>query len=1344
MASRIYLYSNFLSSYLSDFLLTPLSDIIYIPISGLLQRVNFFLLRDFRVISCSLLQLALHRAIILLFGFVPLICSIFLWLILLFSDALVLHLLSSVVLYLTSSVLPPLTSISHLFSRAEPRAIKISGALPFGISDPDYHRRRRALRRQRRRYERAVALVGDSSIDPSLHTKLQSAGASQHELFLVHDSGATRCLLCATSSPLLPYLKNRRPAPPGFVTVGGGRRLPYCELGEIGGVTFTTVNDLRYDLYSAVSAAKRGVKTVIEYDQYGKNRSHLCDRKSGNVTPLVERNGMLAIPMTQFLWQENDSTCATGLASCGNDSFALAHDILPSLNETDADFLIHRRLAHASERQLRALARVGAKGVHLFGALPKWCHSCYTAKHKREPTSKKSNRHPNARPGQYLHSDLSSVSVQAIGGYKYVLTAVDEASGYYLVKLLRSKVDTLPAMRELAAEFKALTKRDVVQWTFDRGSEFIDRKVKSFVHNELLASTFYANVESPWENGLAERSFGVLFDMTRAMLHDSKCPTHMWGLAIQHAAYVHNRLPARKLGDKSPHHVLSGRPADVSKLRVFGCPAMVYVRERERRNKISHRSVHAIFVGMSTAGNGWIFLTGAGKTFKSVKFIDSKDVKFNEMFMDMRGPCNTIFKDGQSFDQPLSESGSDYGTNFEAHEDDDIFVELTSNVPIRISPSTSASHSESSSSPAPASDPTPSRSRSRRSSPANWPGPTRSSRVKNPPHKFNPDLSNYASQLTRGSAGLVTSSGSTGNDDYTLDECFSLFSVDYQSVCCLAASGASAGADPVAATFQGDPVSWKSILAMAPADSLRYKKATLKELEGLKRKCIKLIPKSSIPHGHRVYHASVNWVTKFVNGEYLKTKCRACFAGSSYDKSNSDCFAPTAKFASVLIVLCLAAMMRLFCTGLDYEMAYLNAPLDELCFMRAPTCMRETNDQGEELYWQCETCIYGHPRSGALWAKHMAKAFRDYGFYQLRTDQCLFVIWRDSTTFAIVVTHTDDCIVASNDRAYGDFIRSELLKLFPGTDLGKLDAFCGVKIIHTDFGLQLSLRHYLDNFFALFNVKPLVGALSPLPSRPLTTDCPANPVDWIKSRYLKITGMLIWVYTHCRLDLAWPIHAVTRVMHNPSEHHLGILMHLCRYVCSTADWNLCYRRDDNLVNMVPGTMDFTFYTFCDSSYADDPVSMCSTGGYYVKLAPEQGVVCGKSFLARSPALSSTEAEYVCCAEAAKQSAWVKQLLEELGIFKSVKFELLEDSEPCLNALRRSVSDSRFKHVRIYFHFLRDLIRERWCSVVKIGTADQTADLCTKLLPPSTVKKHSHSVLGLDASSKPPMRFSYIT
>jgi hypothetical protein len=65
-----------------------------------------------------------------------------------------------------------------------------------------------------------------------------------------------------------------------------------------------------------------------------------------------------------------------------------------------------------------------------------------------------------------------------------------------------------------------------------------------------------------------------------------------------------------------------------------------------------------------------------------------------------------------------------------------------------------------------------------------------------------------------------------------------------------------------------------------------------------------------------------------------------------------------------------------------------------------------------------------------------------------------------------------------------------------------------------------------------------------------------------------------------------------------------------------------------------------------------------------------------------------------------------------------------------NALKRNVSDSRFRHARAYYHFIRDAIRNGWCAVVKIGTDLQTGDLATKLLPSKTVLFHSKTVLGI--------------
>jgi hypothetical protein len=95
-----------------------------------------------------------------------------------------------------------------------------------------------------------------------------------------------------------------------------------------------------------------------------------------------------------------------------------------------------------------------------------------------------------------------------------------------------------------------------------------------------------------------------------------------------------------------------------------------------------------------------------------------------------------------------------------------------------------------------------------------------------------------------------------------------------------------------------------------------------------------------------------------------------------------------------------------------------------------------------------------------------------------------------------------------------------------------------------------------------------------------------------------------------------------------------------------------------------------------------------------------------------------------------QGAFVKQFLDETRLFKSVSFELHEDSQPMINAQKRNVSQSRFKHMRTKHHYLRKLIYDGWCKLIKISTKKNAADMTTKILPATTVSVFSKVVLGL--------------
>ncbi len=138
----------------------------------------------------------------------------------------------------------------------------------------------------------------------------------------------------------------------------------------------------------------------------------------------------------------------------------------------------------------------------------------------------------------------------------------------------------------------------------------------------------------------------------------------------------------------------------------------------------------------------------------------------------------------------------------------------------------------------------------------------------------------------------------------------------------------------------------------------------------------------------------------------------------------------------------------------------------------------------------------------------------------------------------------------------------------------------------------------------------------------------------------------------------------------------------------------------------------------------------STGGWYFWLHKGQGAVAAKSGQTKDIPLSSTKSETIWGGSAAMQGAFLKQLLDETKLFRSSAFEIHEDSQPMINAQKRNVSQSRFKHMRTKHHYIRKLIFDGWCKLIKIPSKMNTADMATKILPASTVSIFSKIVLGL--------------
>ena len=97
------------------------------------------------------------------------------------------------------------------------------------------------------------------------------------------------------------------------------------------------------------------------------------------------------------------------------------------------------------------------------------------------------------------------------------------------------------------------------------------------------------------------------------------------------------------------------------------------------------------------------------------------------------------------------------------------------------------------------------------------------------------------------------------------------------------------------------------------------------------------------------------------------------------------------------------------------------------------------------------------------------------------------------------------------------------------------------------------------------------------------------------------------------------------------------------------------------------------------------------------------------------ALSTTKAEYMAVTEAIKEALWLKGLFGEFNLHQGVTV-IYYDSQSAIHLTKDQMYHERTKHIKIKYHFIRDIIGEGKVLVRKINTKENPADMFTKSLP----------------------------
>uniref|UniRef100_A0A2N9GFK1 CCHC-type domain-containing protein n=1 Tax=Fagus sylvatica TaxID=28930 RepID=A0A2N9GFK1_FAGSY len=471
-------------------------------------------------------------------------------------------------------------------------------------------------------------------------------------------------------------------------------------------------------------------------------------------------------------------------------------------------------------------------------------------------------------------------------------------------------------------------------------------------------------------------------------------------------------------------------------------------------------------------------------------------------------------------------------------------------------------------------------------------------------------------------------------------------------------------------TSSEDPSTFQEAIESSEKD--KWMEAMVEENESLsKNKTWELteLPKGKKPIGCKWVFKKKEAVSE-KEGERFKARLVAKGYSQRHGIDYDEVFSPVVRHTSIRAVLALVADQDLELEQLDVKTAFLHGNLEEEIFMVQPEGFKQPGT--ENLVCRLKKSLYGLKQSPRQWLKSL------------------------------------------------------LHKEFEMKDLGVAKKILGMEIRRDRKArkLWLSQKNYIRKVLKKFSMLDAKPVSTPLANhfRLSGSQCPKNEEEienMSKVPYASAVGCLMYAMVCTRPDLAHAMSTVSRYMANPGREHWNAVKWIFRYLKGTAEHGILFSRQSG-TNSVVG--------YVDADYACEVDDRRSTTGYVFTLSG--GPICWKSTLQSIVAMSTTEAEYMAVAEAAKEVLWLKGLVKELSLNQG-GVQMHCDSQSVIYLAENQVYHAKTKHIDVRFHKIRELIVTGDIVLEKVHTSENAADMLTK---PVTTAKFKHCLDLVNVSS----------
>ena len=353
--------------------------------------------------------------------------------------------------------------------------------------------------------------------------------------------------------------------------------------------------------------------------------------------------------------------------------------------------------------------------------------------------------------------------------------------------------------------------------------------------------------------------------------------------------------------------------------------------------------------------------------------------------------------------------------------------------------------------------------------------------------------------------------------------------------------------------------------------------------------------------------------------------------------------------------------------------------------------------------------LYGLNQAPRNFYYHAAGIFKDIGFKQSQSDECLFT-YDGPEGQVILGLYVDDMFYAcSNDKTM-EWFRKQLSDRFKITHFDNPDQFVGMDIEWKRNRATLCMERHIQGALKRYDITP-----DPKITMPMNPDLKTAAYDGVATKeevsaYRSICGSLLFIAGCARPDICFALSVCTQYLLNPSSAHMDMALRILHYLGNTPKKGLEYVRQVG----VP----MTFFGMVDASYGSITEAARSQTGFV--LISTAGIVLYKSTVQKTVATSSSSAEMRACFHCCREMLGMRALFREIALAFTHKVHysglaniLLVDNSTTVQLCRVPKQSEKSRHWLMAFQWIRYYQELGHLRVAWVAGTDNLADLLTK-------------------------------